>query len=364
MMPTNRRLSVLIDPIQRRRASCGALLAGMAVCVPAWSAADAPAAGAAATPAPAPVIQVTPQQLVQDFEIDGGVHPGQRRNHAKGICAAGEFTGTSDAAALSRSPLFAGKSIPVVARFSIGGGNPDASDADPNPRGMALEFRPPGGGGVQHMTMINAPVFAAGTPGSFHELLVAARRDPKTGKPDPAKLGAYFATHPDAMALQSIASKHKPTVSFTQTPYFSIHTFYFIDVKGERHPVKWRFVPRDGVKEMTEAELKSTPKDFLQARLMERIHKGPALWDMIVYVGEPGDAVDNPTIAWPESRKHFIAGTLTISEASPQQKGAACEPINFDPLVMVDGIAPSSDPVLLVRSPAYAVSFGKRLAGQ
>jgi catalase len=84
----------------------------------------------------------------------------------------------------------------------------------------------------------------------------------------------------------------------------------------------------------------------------------------LVYVGEPGDPQDNPTLAWPESRKHFTAGTLTITLATPQQKGMACEPINFDPLIMADGIAPTNDPVLLFRSPAYAVSFAKRLSGQ
>ncbi|MBS0554534.1 MAG: catalase, partial [Proteobacteria bacterium] len=46
------------------------------------------------------------------------------------------------------------------------------------------------------------------------------------------------------------------------------------------------------------------------------------------------------------------------------QKGAACEPINFDPMVMAEGIEASDDPVLRFRSPAYAVSFGKRLGGQ
>jgi catalase len=45
------------------------------------------------------------------------------------------------------------------------------------------------------------------------------------------------------------------------------------------------------------------------------------------------------------------------------QKGADCEKINFDPLVMADGIAPSTDPILLFRSPAYAVSFAKRSGG-
>jgi hypothetical protein len=96
--------------------------------------------------------------------------------------------------------------------------------------------------------------------------------------------------------------------------------------------------------------------------LIERTRKGPAVWDMIVYVGEPGDSQDNPTLAWPETRKHFIAGTLTITQSTPQQKGMACEPINFDPLIMADGIAPTNNPVLLFRSPAYAVSYVKRLS--
>ena len=48
-------------------------------------------------------------QMIESFEGTFGVHPGQRRNHIKGTCAAGEFVGTADAAALSRSPLFTGR---------------------------------------------------------------------------------------------------------------------------------------------------------------------------------------------------------------------------------------------------------------
>ena len=112
--------------------------------------------------------------------------------------------------------------------------------------------------------------------------------------------------------------------------------------------------------------MKAAPHDFSREEcLIERIGKGPAVWDMIVYVGEPGDPQDNATLAWPETaQKHFTAGTLNITQAAPQQKGMACEPINFDPLIMGDGIAPTNDPVLLFRSPAYAVSFAKRVSGQ
>src|SRR6266436_4642713 len=145
--------------------------------------------------APAPGTGVTAPQMIDAFEGTFGVHPGQRRNHIKGTCAVGEFVGTSDAAALSRSTLFSGKTIPVVARFSLGGGNPDVPDAAPAPRGMALEFHLPGDS-VQHITMIDAPIFAAVSPASFRDLILAAKPDPKTGKPDPQKLKAYAATHP------------------------------------------------------------------------------------------------------------------------------------------------------------------------
>ena len=305
----------------------------------------------------------TAPQMIDAFEGVFGVHPGQRRNHIKGTCAAGEFVGTPEAVALSRSALFAGKTIPVVARFSLGGGNPDVPDASPAPRGMALEFHLPGGG-LQHITMINTPIFAAASPASFREALLAATPDPKTGKPDPEKLRAYAATHPDAMALRQYSSEHTPTANYYQTTYFSVHTFKFVDAKGAEHLVRWRFVPRDGTKEMTAEELKAAPPNFLEKNLIERTSKSPAVWDMIVYVGEPGDPQDNATLAWPESRKHFKAGTLSITEATVQQRGVACEPINFDPLVLADGMRPTNDPILLFRSPAYAVSFGKRLSNQ
>jgi catalase len=306
---------------------------------------------------------VTAPQMIDAFEGTFGVHQGQRRNHIKGTCAAGEFVGTADAAALSRSALFSGKTIPVVARFSLGGGNPEVPDAAPAPRGMALEFRIPGGG-LQHITMIDAPIFAAISPDSFRDAIVAAKPDPKTGQPDPEKLKAYAASHPDAMASNEYASHHTPTANYFQSTFFSIHTFKFVDSKNTEHPVKWRFVPRDGTKDLTTAEMKSAPHDFLEKNLIERTRKGPAVWDMIVYVGEPGDPQDNPTLAWPETRKHLTAGTLSITQATPQQKGHACEPINFDPMVMADGIAPTNDPILRFRSPAYAVSFVKRLSGQ
>src|SRR5207245_7090271 len=96
--------------------------------------------------------EVTAEEVVSALEAAYGVHRGQRRNHDKGTCAVGSFVGTAEAAAYSRSALFSGSPVPVVARFSLAGGDPQASDAERSPRRMALEVRLPNGD-RQHITM-------------------------------------------------------------------------------------------------------------------------------------------------------------------------------------------------------------------
>ncbi len=132
-----------------------------------------------------PFDQTSPVAVVEALQGVYGSHPGFRKNHAKGTCATGSFVSLPETASYSRSELFSGATVPVVARFSIGGGNPDAPDAGKGPRGMALEFQF-ADGNKQHMTMINTPIFFAIVPKTFLDNLLAAMPDPKTGTPDPA----------------------------------------------------------------------------------------------------------------------------------------------------------------------------------
>ncbi len=303
---------------------------------------------------------VTANDVVSAMETTFGVHSGERRNHTKGTCAVGEFTGLPEAAAYTRSVLFSGKSIPVIARFSMPGGNPGVPDTARIPRGMALEFKLPDNA-LHHITMLNTPVFGAATPQTFFDDIVAKTPDPATGKPDPEKIKAFKEKHPDSHPQAEFLAQNNPPVSWANSSYFSIHSFKFINKEEQTTLVRWRFVPQDGEKQLTDEELKTLPKDFLEKRLIERVKDGPVRWDMILTIGKPGDPENNPTLLWPKEREEIKVGTLSIASAVPQ-KGAECETINFDPLIMADGIKPSDDPVLLFRSPAYAVSFGKRLS--
>ena len=212
------------------------------------------------------------------------------------------------------------------------------------------------------MTMLNTPVFGAAAPETFRDFMLALRPDPVSGKPDSAKMKAFRASHPDSLAQAAFLDRHNPPVSYANSAYFGIHSFHFINREQKDSLVRWRFLPQDGEKRLSDEELKSRPADFLEPALLARMARGPVRWDFWLSIGQPGDVEDDPTIAWPEERPRLKAGTLTLSSASPQA-GGDCEKINFDPLVMADGIAPSHDPILLFRSPAYAVSFGKRLSG-
>jgi catalase len=330
-----------------------ASILGLAALGSAWFA----LAAAAAEPE-----QVTPQAVVNALIGAYGEHPGMRKNHAKGMCALGNFVGTPEAGAYSRSRLFSGESIPVVVRFSLAGGNPKAADTEKSPRGMALEFRLPDGS-LQHMTMLNTPTFFAAMPKTFLDKMLALKPDPATGKPDPEALKAFVASHPDNASQAKFLADNNPPPSYADTAYYGIHTFKFIGKDDKTTLVKWRFVPEDGEKGLTDAELASNPPDFLEQALIDRTKQGPVRWDMMVTIGEPGDPQDDPTLTWPKDRKEVKAGTLTISSAMPQQ-GADCEKINYDPLVMSDGIAPTDDPVLLFRSPSYAASYVLRLQGK
>lgn len=305
---------------------------------------------------------VAAPEVVAAIEGAFGVVPGERRNHIKGTCAVGEFVGSKDAARYSRSLLFSGKPVPVVARFSLSGGNPKAPDTARSGRGMALQFKLPKGQ-LHQMAMLNTPMFGAAHPQTFLDLMRALQPDPAAGKPDPEKMKAFKATHPDNLAQAEYLASNNPPASYASSAYWGIHSFKFVDRKNKATLVRWRFVPQDGEQRLSDEELKTAGANFLEQALIERTQQRPARWDMLVTIGQPGDPETDPTRTWPADRKEIKVGTLSITAAMPQ-KGADCEPVNFDPLVMADGIAPTDDPVLRFRSPAYAVSFGKRLAGQ
>ncbi|GAB2491391.1 catalase family peroxidase [Arenimonas alkanexedens] len=297
---------------------------------------------------------LSPKAFVETQER-GGIHPGFRRAHAKGLCVAGTFTSDGALSAYSNAGLFEPGSVPVVGRLSIGGGNPTAPDVAAGVRSLALQFELPNG--QQWRTAMNTPpVLPVGTPEKFLGMLEALSPDPATGKPDPARLGAFFAAHPESAELRAWQSTYVATGSFASTRYHSINAFVLVDADGKRQPVRWAMVPEADAQPLTEGPHEA---DHLQQEFSARVAQAPVRWAMEFTLAAPDDATDDATRAWPEDRQRIIGGVVEITEASAQQ-GGACDGINFDPLVLPTGIEASDDPILVARSAAYAESLRRR----
>ena len=84
--------------------------------------------------------RLTPKRIVDQLQQNGGMHPGYRRNHAKGICVAGYFDSNGAAQTYSKALVFAAGRTPVVGRLAIPGGNPYAPDSSAPIRSMGLRF--------------------------------------------------------------------------------------------------------------------------------------------------------------------------------------------------------------------------------
>jgi catalase len=305
--------------------------------------------------------RLTPARFIDTFEKVNGIHPGFRRNHAKGVCVTGFFDSNGNGVRLSKAVIFRLGRVQVIGRFALAGGNPYAPDAAATVRSMAVLFMLPDG--EQWRTGINnIPVFAVSTPQAFRDQLIAFKADPATGSPNPVKVKEFLTKYPDsARAIANIKS-HPPSSGFADSTYNSLNAFRFIDAAGNSTPVRWSMVPERPVAEAGAAPSASQGKNYLFDALIRRINQPsqpPLQWRLLITIGQPGDPTNDATIAWPDNRDHVDCGVLTVDHIESEQTGA-CRDINYDPLVLPWGIAPSDDPLLSARSAAYSQSFTRR----
>jgi catalase len=297
--------------------------------------------------------RLNPSGFADRFEHVYGRHDGFRRNHAKGLSAAGTFASNGAGAAICRAEVFRPGSVPLVGRFSLGGGLPDQPDKSDTVRGLGLLFQ--AGGGQQWRTaMINLPVFTDSTPQGFYERLLAGKPRPDTGKPDPQQMAAFLDRHPETVAAMKIIKRSPPAAGFADSTFYGLNAFLFTNSGGATVPVRWSAVPHDAPRPSLAAG-----RDYLFDGLVHAVAQRPLQWRLILTIGEPDDPTHDATKPWPPSRRSIDAGTITISAVSTEAAGNARD-INFDPTVLPDGMALSDDPILSARSAVYARSFTRR----
>ncbi|MEZ0355932.1 catalase family peroxidase [Mycobacterium sp. SA01] len=282
-----------------------------------------------------------------------GRHLGFRKNHAKGVVVTGYFESNGNGTQLSRATVFRQGQVPVVGRFSLAGGDPHVADTPGAARGLGLAFGFPDSG-QWRTAMLNVPVFPDNSARGFYDRLLASKVVPGTKQPDPAAMKAFLTAHPETAAAMAIIKAHPPSAGFGDSTFRGLNTFYFVNDAGVRSAVRWSLIPQQGA-----PAPRSGDANGLFDAVVRQLRDGPLRWRLLVTVAEPGDPLTDPTLPWPDDRRSIEVGTLTLTSAATEAPGNARD-INFDPLVLPDGIEPSEDPLLSARSDVYAASYRQR----
>jgi catalase len=304
-------------------------------------------------PTPVPPDQ-TPLDLVNALHTAFGEHHA-RAVHTKGVMFEGIFTPSADARAITAAPIFTGGTLPVVARFSLFAGIPDVPDTNgaAAPTGLALKIRA-ADGTEYDLASDQHNGFIVATSDEFAAFLRAVGAS-GPGAAHPTPVEQFLATRPIARAF--LASLTSPA-SYATATFFGINSFRFTNAHGRSVFVRYRYVPRSGEHYLNARELQTRGPNYLQEEIVQRVAREPVIFDWYAQIAAPGDRIEDPSIAWPESRRLVRLGTFTLTRrpADPATSDRTTFFLVGQPHPGIE----AADPMLILRNTAYPISLGQR----
>lgn len=310
------------------------------------------APAAAQTTLGQPPARETPLSMVNALHTAFGEHHA-RAVHTKGVIFEGTFTPSKEARAIVKTPIFLGGALPIVARFSVFAGIPDVPDNDDGaaPAGFAVKIKAPDGDDFdveanQHADFITA---------TFDDFALFLRAVGAARKGDEAPLGAFLKDHPHARDF--LGSLTYPA-SFGSARYFGVNAVKFTNTAGSSVFVRYQFVPHLPERYLSPEERKASGNQYLQEEIVKRIAAEPVTFDWFAQIAGPGDRIDDPSKAWPATRRMVKLGTITLTR-TPVDPEDAQRNLLFLPGQSHPGVE-AADPMLVMRNIAYPISFGQR----
>jgi catalase len=170
-------------------------------------------------------------------------------------------------------------------------------------------------------------------------------------------MAAFLSRHPETVNAMKIIKQYPPSPGFDDSTFYGLNAFRFTNSAGTMAPVRWIAVPEQHGSPAVPAH--QVDPNNLFDDLIRAVARQPLRWRLVLTIGQPGDPTNDATKPWPSSRPSIDAGTITIDAVQTEAPENGRD-INFDPLVLPDGIAPSDDPLLSARSAVYARSFTRR----
>ena len=288
----------------------------------------------------------------------------ERRPHAKGSGAFGEFTVTGDVSRYTKAALFQpGTTTKMLARFSTVAGELGSPDTWRDVRGFSLKFYTTEGN--FDLVGNNTPVFFVRDPMKFPHFIHSQKRLPDSGLRDHTMQWDFWVNNPESahQVTYLMGDRGLPRTWRHMNGYGS-HTYMWINAQGEKFWVKYHFISDQGVEFLSDEEaarIAGENADFHRADLFNSIAGGEfPSWTLKVQVMPYEDAKTyrvNPfdlTKVWSHKDYPLMeVGTMTLNE-NPVNHHAQIEQASFAPSNFVPGTGFSPDKMLLGRVFAYA----------
>ena len=300
----------------------------------------------------------------------------ERIVHARGSGAHGVFECTKAIPQYTKASLFQkkGNSCPVFVRFSTVAGGAGSVDTPRDVRGFAVKLYTDAGN--WDLVGNNIPVFFIQDAMKFPDLVHSVKMEADRGYPQAASAHDTFwdfiSLMPESMHMIMWAMSDRAIPrSFRMIEGFGVHTFRFVNAKGEGRFVKFHWKPVLGLESTVWDEavkIAGADPDFQRRDLFEAIERGayPA-WDLGVQVfdeefasRQPYDVLDATKLVPEEEIPVEIIGRMTLNQ-NPSNFFAETEQAAFLPSNVVPGIDFTNDPLLQGRLFSYLDTQKSRL---
>jgi catalase len=294
----------------------------------------------------------------------------ERVVHARGAGAHGYFeaygkVGDEPVSKYTRAKLFQekGKITPMFARFStvIHGGHSPETLRDP--RGFAVKFYTEDGN--WDLVGNNLKIFFIRDPIKFPDLVHAFKPDPVTNKQDVNRIFDFISLTPEATHMITwLFSPWGIPASYRHMEGSGVNTYKWVNADGVGYLVKYHFVPKEGVKCLTQAQAEQVQaKEFNHATidLYEAIERREyPEWEFCVQILSDDEHPEldfdplDPTKVWPQEQIPLLPVGRMVLDKNPVNYFAEVEQAAFGTGVLVDGLDFSDDKLLQGRTFSYS----------
>ncbi len=294
----------------------------------------------------------------------------ERVVHARGAGAHGYFeaygtVGGEPIAKFTRAKLFQekGKRTPTFVRFSTvihGGTSPETLR---DPRGFATKFYTEDGN--WDLVGNNLKVFFIRDAIKFPDVIHSLKPDPVTNRQDPQRIFDFMSLTPESMHMVTwLFSPWGIPASYRTMQGSGVNTYKWYNFEGEGVLVKYHWVPKLGVKNLTQEqanEIQATNFNHATQDLYEAIERGDyPEWEFCVQIMSDDehpeldfDPLDD-TKLWPEDKFPLKPIGRMVLDRNPENYFAEVEQVAFGTGVLVDGLDFSDDKMLQGRTMSYS----------